>query len=568
MASYLGIQPWVVDILERRPPRRTWFGVWNPCNEKDCKGCTLLHYAANQGFHRLVLLFIRHGADTGISDNYKQRVSTAAAEAGHENVMRALLDSGIDPNDCVLGETLFRCAAKEGHAGMAHLLLERGARIDTQTTSNGTALQVAIIHRRTEVVELLVNRGADVNTTDLEGRTLLHLLLHRINGLSQLTRLVTLLLQKGAKIEAKENLGYTPLHTCVPFTNKDVSGAVVILLLQHKADADPETSLGKTALHEAAQKGNFTAAQALLQQEANVNSKTTFGYETLHLASEEGYDDLVELLLNNGASVDARNAQGRTPLMFAKGPKIAELLLGHGADIHALGHEERTALHSVSGYRNEATVEVLLERGADIHASDSDDGTPLHDAARSSQAVVDVLLTCGADINARKKNNDTALHKAAKADLLATVQLLLEREAIVDARAERDETALHYTARYPEDAVGVAEALLKHGADVNAKNEDGETALSIALEEHERWGACGQLIPTLVSNGAYFDVPSEDGKKILHLLNVRGVPVPEWCRRDRISMQQPTTTGPVQTGFVSLLRTALNPGSRSERNPS
>lgn len=539
MASYLGIQFWVADILKRQPPRRTWLGAWNPCNEKDSQGCTPLHYAANQGFDKIVALLIRHGADAGISDNYMQTVSTTAAEAGHENAMRALLDNGVDPNDCVLGETLLHCAAKEGHAGMVQLLLERGALIDTETTSNGTPLHVAIVRQRVEVIELLLKSGADVNVTDSEGRTALHLELQCSGNRPQLIRLVNLLLEKGAKIEAKDNSDNTPLHTCVLFTSKDISGAVTTLLLKHKADANAEMSGGETALHAAIRKGNFTAAQALIQHNANVNAKIKDGDTGLHVASRKGHIDVAELLLNSGASVDARDALGQTPLLCTTDLRIVELLLDHRADINALGRWNRTVLHNMSPLKREVTVKLLLEKGANVNARDFDDATPLHDSVSGSEAVMKVLLTHdGVDVNARNKNEETALHLAAKGEKQAMVQLLLE-----------------------------------HGADVNAKDLWGATALSNAWYnyERERSEACGKLITTLLANKANFDLDSEYGREISQMIQEttdHGVPMAEWCSHGHNSMQQPTTASPTpvsasQTGFASLLRTAFYTGRRS-----
>ncbi|KAM0704420.1 hypothetical protein Q7P35_008654 [Cladosporium inversicolor] len=541
MASYLGIQFWVADILRRWPPGKTWFGVWDPCNRKDLEGCTPLHYAASQGFDKIVVLLIHYGADPGISDNYKQTVPTVTAEAGHENVMRTLLDNRLDPNECVLGETLLHCAAKEGHVGMVRLLLDRGAHIDNKTTSNGTALHVAIIHQRVEVVEFLLRSGADPNVTDSEGRTALHLVLGRSGDLSQLKCLVKLLLEKGASVEAEDNRGHTALHACALCTINGDSGAVATLLLQHEADADVKLNSGGTVLHVAVENANFAVVQALLQHKADVRTKEGLGGNSLHVSSDD-HHGLVKLSVTSGASVElinARNRYGQTPLMLAKDSRIAKLLLDHRAEFDASENGERAALQSEHCLKNEATVKLLLERGANVNVRDFEDATPLHDAVSGSKAVVKVLLTHdGVDVNARNKNEETALHLAARGEKQAMVQLLLE-----------------------------------HGADVNAKNRKGATALSIAWYKYkcERSEACGNLITTLLANKANFDVDSEYGREISQMIQEttdHGVPMAEWCSHGQNSIQRPTTASPtpvsaIQTGFASLLRAAFYTGRRS-----
>jgi ankyrin repeat protein len=575
MASYLGIYSWVDGILKRWPPGQSWFGVWDPCNSKDSQGCTPLHYAASQGFDKIVLLLMHYGADAGISDNYRQTVSTLAAESGHENVMRALLDNRVDPNECVLGETLLHCAAKEGHVGMVRLLLDRDADIDSETTSNGTALHVAINFQLVDVIEFLLRSGADPNITDSRDRTALHQELECSDGDTQPVRIVKLLLEKGANVEAKNRDGHTALHACALQTSNVESGSVATLLL--RAHAEVKFSGGETALHVAVLESNFAVVQALLQHEADVHSKDGLGDNALHMSSQNGHHDTVELSVNIGASVElinARNEYGSTPLMLATDSSIAKLLLDHKADFNASENGGRAALQSAYCLENEATVKLLLERGADVNVRNSEDATPLHKAVSGdSEAVVKVLLTHnGVDVNARNKKGETALHLAARREP-AMVQLLLEHKADVHARTERGDTPLHYLTCYSRDSSLAAKSLLDYGADKNARNQKRKTALSIAWHEYkyERSETCGNLVATLLANDACFDIYSEYGEEISRTIQAaadHGVSMAEWCSRGHISLQQPGTASrtpisAVQTGFASLFRTAFYPGRRS-----
>lgn len=578
LASYLGIQSWVTDILEKWPPRHTWLGVWDPCNQKDSRGFTPLHYAASQGFDKIVVLLIHYGADAGISGKYEQTASTVAAEAGREDVMRVLLENRIDPNECVSGWTLLHCAAKEGHVGMVQLLLDHGAHVDSKTPFNGTALHVAITHQRVEVIELLLRSGADPKLTDSEERTALHLQLQCSDGPSQPVRFTKLLLERKASVEAKDNNGHTALHACALWMSNGDSTAVATLLLQHKADPDVKLSSGQTVLHIAVEKANFALVQALLQHKADVHAKDGFGNNLLHTSSKNGHHRLVKLFVDASASVElinARNKYGQTPLMLARDSRIAKLLLDHGAKFNASEKGEKAALQSHYCLKDEATVKLLLEKGADVNVRDFEDATPLHDAVSGSEAVVKVLLAHdGVDVNARNKNMETALHLAARRGEQSMVQLLLEHKASVDASTNGGDTALHYiSALVSRNSSKAAESLLKHGADVNAKNRMGETALSIAWYgyKYERSTTCGDLVATLLANKACFDVDSEDGREISQLIQEttdHGVSIAEWCSRGHVSMQQTTTPSPnpisaIQTGFASLLRTAFYPGRRS-----
>lgn len=101
-----------------------------------------------------------------------QRLS-GAAFAGDVAVMKQALTDGADPNtkDPQSGNTLLTTAALMGHTEIVTLLLEHGADVNSRNRDEGTALHIAAFFGRTETVKLLLEKGADTTLRNNMGGT-------------------------------------------------------------------------------------------------------------------------------------------------------------------------------------------------------------------------------------------------------------------------------------------------------------------------------------------------------------------------------------------------------------
>jgi ankyrin repeat protein len=124
--------------------------------------------------------------------------------------------------------------------------------------------------------------------------------------------MATLLISRGANVNARDAPGYTPLTLAVQSSNGlEVAKALLA------GGADPEArgeSWARTPLHWAAFKGNIWAAELLLVAGADVNEKDAHHYTPLHIASELGQLEMAKFLLQHGADVNASDTHGKTPL--------------------------------------------------------------------------------------------------------------------------------------------------------------------------------------------------------------------------------------------------------------
>jgi len=155
---------------------------------------------------------------------------------------------------------------------------------------------------------------------------------------------VKLLLEKGAAINAANNVGITPLHLAALAGHTDM----VALLLAHKADVKAKDVFGLTPLHCAAQYGHAKTISLLLDKGAEIESKTyTQGLTPLHWAAFWGHIEGIKCLLCAGADINACDNAGNTPLTWAEAygqHDMARLLARKGGKRHT--HEKLYGLNA------------------------------------------------------------------------------------------------------------------------------------------------------------------------------------------------------------------------------
>ena len=127
---------------------------------------------------------------------------------------------------------------------------------------------------------------------------------------------------------------------------------------------------------------------------------------------------------------------------------------------------------------------LLTSNDVDVNTQDLDDWTPLHCAATEGHLnCAQELLKHGANVNAQDDGGQTPLHQAAINGNLTIVQEFLKNHATININAKNvnNWTPLHCAAKWSRREC--VEELLQHGADFEAKTNDGKTAKYLAEEE-------------------------------------------------------------------------------------
>lgn len=197
------------------------------------------------------------------------------------------------------------------------------------------ALIMAVTVNNIELTKELIEKKANINIKFGEFHTtLLH---YAIMFGSQ--DLAELLILKGADINTKDNRKNTPLHKAALCGKFDVTK----LLLANKADVNAVNLWGCTPLHETIASGNKIIVELLLTYNSNpsmVNAKCHIGRTPLHFLATnineyQSNKNIIKLLLDRGAYINAQEDRGNTPLVDAvvwNRKNNIELLLEHGAD--------------------------------------------------------------------------------------------------------------------------------------------------------------------------------------------------------------------------------------------
>ncbi len=373
-------------------------------------------------------------------------------------------------------------------------------------------------------VQSLLRQGADVNATQADGMTALLWAAHHED-----LKTARQLIAARADVNAANRYGVKPLSLACTAGNTHL----VELLLQ--AGADPNTQLpgGETALMTAARTGRVGSVRALLACKADVNAKERNGQTALLWAAAEGHADVLQLLIQGGAEFRTTLNSGFTPLHFAAREgrrEVVQVLLKAGADVGEAMQPQRTGgknprkgmsplLLAVENAHFELAGD-LLKAGADpndqrsgftpLHAltwvrmPESGDGpegdpSPIGSGSMSSLQFVRELVARGAKVNARlergasgrgrlnEKGTTPFLFAARTADL-PLMRLLVELGADPKipnadhcppllAAAGIGILAPGEEAATPDEVVEAVKYLLELGADVNAVDDNGETAM-------------------------------------------------------------------------------------------
>jgi ankyrin repeat protein len=245
-----------------------------------------------------------------------------------------------------------------------------------------------------------------------------------------------------------------------------------------------------------ANRGDSAAVKLFLRAGIDVD-ETPFDQTAAVAAAEEGHLEIVRLLAEAGANMNRAllaSAGGKNKAVF-------EYLLSRNPEEKALAG----ALHVAAGDGDRTDlVRRLLDRGVDVNAEWG--GTALMSAAYYGNLdILKLLIERGANVHAVNKEGETALHYGARGlrPSIKIVGTLLGSGAQVNAQDHNGRTALMNGL----DSREVTQSLLAQGADVRLRTKDGDTALAYAAGRDMLW-----LIKPLIDRGADVNTSNKDGE--------------------------------------------------------
>jgi serine/threonine protein kinase len=444
----------------------------------------------------------------------------------------------------------------------------------------GSLLHCAIEHKQTEIVEDLLRRGADPNAQSKQGMTPLHRVVkvyHKSNNYPDSTKVLTglkseveqstnhmikavdvnclrrdasdilrLLIDYKANMEAKDDNGESPLLFAVKLqnyqtvetliklgadphtTNRNQSSLWHVLawykypnanrittnnltysentilriaqqLTAAKVDINTLNNNGDTALYSAMQSNNFVVAEYLLSHKINSGTWNTQGQTPLTAAVISKNSEMTKLLLLNGADVNAVNQNGNTPLIEAI--KINDFSEWSGfKNLGELSVDKIDKTRSAASNAGEISS-ILLSKDANPNLVDRDGNTPLHFLGRFN--------------NRFNSSANDCIRKSQDSLSMKLLDLLVRHHADPQAVNKNGDTALHIAAS--QDYFNLTRRMIGYGWKPLQKNHAGEDALSIAANNYGIPIDKMRIILSSNNKSNLINIPDKDGNTMLHL---------------------------------------------------
>ena len=221
---------------------------------------------------------------------YYAVMKTTSSISPKYNIIQILLDAGA--NIPVIGHdwAAWKIAiSKHCFIEILMLLKQKCIIIDSTTQWSKNALQLSIDNGRTDYVQILIDAGVDVNASDADGYTPLH-----IATILNRKHIVSTLINTGAKMDMQDNTGSTALHHAARLGRRNI----MQMLIYAGADVNSIDQSWTTPLFYAAGKGNDKIMWMLLKAGADVYHTNMKGETVADWADQHGYHHISGILSN------------------------------------------------------------------------------------------------------------------------------------------------------------------------------------------------------------------------------------------------------------------------------
>ena len=532
-------------------------------NTKNDKGTSLLDvsYRISESFDKnkeMFKILVENGFDLesrikADRSGYDYTPLMIAVYKKDYDMVKYLLDKGANPNTANNeNKTALMIAIANNNFDISKLLIQQGANINTKDEYGYTALMRAAMIGSYEMVKFLLENDANINTKDNDGNTVLYYNIYYADygELENAKKIFNLLIKYGADVNTKNNYGASLLNISYRASTALAQNREMFkVLVENGFDLESRIDGGEhspddydyTPLMIAAAINDYDIVKFLVEKGADVNAKTHFEYSSVEtpllLSLYNENSSIAEYLINNGADINVTNEDGETPLMYASkvhNIKVIELLIQKGADINVFDNYGNTAL--IYGVNNLETVKLLVENGADVNFYKGGSTALISACEYSHERNIDVikyLVSKNANINAQDNKGDTALNKTldtsdeGSIDILdfEIAHFLIEQGADVNIKNKREYTPFIYLGMgegnfnnksFQEYRIKLAEVLLEKGADINAKDYNGYTSLMWACASSGSRFA-EPYVKFLVEKGADINIEDNHGDTALDI---------------------------------------------------
>jgi ankyrin repeat protein len=437
-----------------------------------------------------------------------------------------LLKLRIDPNT-LLNIAVFSSSES---TEILQLLIDHKANINSFNNNNFTPLMIATQRQNYKIMWFLMSKGAFIHYYDeINRKTTTYMPTYYYGDY----RLVEVSYDKDGKMNTKDDLDNIALTTASRLGMVEI----VKCLVKSGMDVNSRTRNGTIALMAAIECWHAELlVEFLIEMDANFDLQDEKGNTALMIAAANKQSDIVEILVREGADFNHQNKEGDTALMIfidshPISTEIMRKLIEMGADLNLQNKEGNTALMKavdgyISGNIDYNAIEILITEGADVNIVDNDGNTALMIACINiendeygcwSSEIIEGLINYHTDVNIENYEGDTVLMSAVKDSNWGTVYTLIKMGLDVNTKTKDGESILNKL--LDEDRclyeyhIKVVKYFIDKGVDINFKNSLGYTPLMQAcIQEYS------EVVEILLKNGADINATDNDGKSALSWL--------------------------------------------------
>ncbi|KAF4967444.1 hypothetical protein FSARC_5017 [Fusarium sarcochroum] len=501
---------------------------------------TPIHVALYLDQPDIVQFFLDKGAKVDVLDSYGWNALSSVTHWGFTDLVRMLLEAGANVRSTSTDKNLTPLHIAKDDVDVVRLLLEYGADLNQLSEDDETAFDWAILKNRPKTVNFILNEAEvkpDVNFTSTQ-RAL------RFAVVSGWTDIVAMLLEAGANVDTADDNNRTLLSLALPSADE----AMVRTVMEYRPNTEIRDKNDNTAIQYVSDVTPLASVRLIVNSGAKIDTVNKYKYTILNSAVWDRNVDVMEYLLKKKVLVDTLNATpidyGATPLHVAcyRGTlKMVEMLIDKGSDVNfACSGRYGTPLMATTlrwideegESQHEEIIKLLLAKGAD----------PTIRAGIFESPIISASLYCPTDViglflKDTTAKDDTTKDNASKDDAsvdisvdirdafgrkpvhlacynsLDVLELLKVPDSDFTARDIVGRVPLHYAVLGGHVDM-IEEVLIRServGIGLEVEDNDGWTPLlwaarsSFAWPWNKEWTPLGHEVKLILENGANID---------------------------------------------------------------
>ncbi len=350
-----------------------------------------LHYALDKDRHEIALLLLSAGADVNLQDGEGRTPLYHAAAQGQEGFVRALLKMGAHPDTADYSGKAPLHVLSSALPELVAVFAKHGANLNVQDAAGDTPLHVHL--DKTQMAEGLLSAGANPNLKNRKGLSPYMILLEdEWGGRRQQT--LQMMLDRDADLGSTNQLGETVLHLAARLEMRDAFNKAF-----ERCELSVRDASGNNVLHALVRRQNLSMMERVLKRAPDL----------LHQKNTAGLTPLGEVARRAGRPL------GLTDGLMA----AARFLISSGADPSAQDQEGRTLLHHAVKHDHFDFIRFLMEKRINPDVRDNQGRTALHFAIDKAHEegrldMLDLLLDLGADPDLTDDRGWTVLDRLAE----------------------------------------------------------------------------------------------------------------------------------------------------------